>query len=262
MGGRVFAFRDRLGPQIRVFTDLAGQDILDFGCGTGSSTVVLAEQAVGARIVGVDLSAPSLAIAQQRLRFHGISSVAFHCIPPIDARNRLPFSSASFDFVLLNGVLEHVAPFAARAEVIREVWRVLRRDGLMFISETPNPLWPIDRHTTGLPLIPWLPSRLSERIAIAFGKHQRGRSWDVRGWRGMTYWEIVRPLRATAGGYEVLNVTRGANRISPAPVAGGGAKRRVATRVLETVASRALATRGIPTVALWPFIEFLCIRKR
>jgi ubiquinone/menaquinone biosynthesis C-methylase UbiE len=261
MGGRVVAFRERLLPQIRAFTDLEHLDILDFGCGTGSSTVVLAEQASGSRIVGADLSAPSLTVARARLRHHGMPDVDLVCIPPVGGGTRLPFTDAAFDFVLLNGVLEHVVPFSARADVILEVWRVLRTDGMMFITETPNVLWPIDRHTTGLPLLPWLPSKVSERIAVAAGKHQRGRSWDVRGWRGMTFWEIVKPLRTAGERYEVLNVTRAGNRISPVRVAAEGRKRRVAARALETLAARPLAAFGVPTLAFWPFIEFLCIRK-
>ena len=42
MGGRVETFRKKLLRQIRAFTRLENADILDFGCGTGSTTVMLA----------------------------------------------------------------------------------------------------------------------------------------------------------------------------------------------------------------------------
>ena len=38
MGGRVETFRRQLLRQIRAFTRLENADILDFGCGTGSTT--------------------------------------------------------------------------------------------------------------------------------------------------------------------------------------------------------------------------------
>jgi 2-polyprenyl-3-methyl-5-hydroxy-6-metoxy-1,4-benzoquinol methylase len=264
MGGRVVVFRERLVPQIKAFTDLAGIDILDFGCGTGSSTVALAECAPGSRIIAADVDAPSLEIARLRFAHHNMSSaIRMIEIVPIRRRGDLKLPSASVDFVLMNGVIEHVVPFEAREQVLLEVWRVLRPGGLLFISETPNPLWPIDRHTTGLPFIPWLPSRAAHRMAVLFKRHDPGSDLDARGRRGMTYWEIVRAIR-TAGPVEVLNLTAANNRLLPAPRSPGdkaGLKRRIGTLVLEDGLGRLLARCGIPVVAFGPFIEYLCLRK-
>jgi 2-polyprenyl-3-methyl-5-hydroxy-6-metoxy-1,4-benzoquinol methylase len=57
MGGRVTTFRARLLPHIRAFTDLRGLDVLDFGCGTGSSLVVLSEASQDSVLTGIDVDA-------------------------------------------------------------------------------------------------------------------------------------------------------------------------------------------------------------
>ncbi len=265
MGGRVVAFRNRLLPQIRAFTDLHGLDILDFGCGTGSTTVVLAESAESARITAVDIDPGSLEIARLRFDHHGVASriTTFH-ITPIHGTGDLDLQSESFDFILLNGVLEHVVPFRARARVLLEIWRVLRPGGLLFISETPNLLWPIDRHTTGLPFIPWLPSRVAYLAAVACRRHNRGADLDVRGRRGMTYWEIVGPLKS-AGSVEVLNIIKTGNLLFPAGMGAGDTasfKRKLGTFILERILGQLLTSLGVPVVAVGPFIEYLCLRKQ
>lgn len=265
MGGRVVAFRQRLLPQILAFTELRDMDILDFGCGTGSTTVALAEQARGCRITATDIDATALEVAKLRLQHHALSvPVRLQQIPRVQQVNDLAFADASFDFILLNGVLEHVVPFAARPRVILEVWRLLRPGGLLYISETPNALWPVDRHTTGLPLVPWLPSPLAYRLAVLAGKHRAGSDIEVRGRRGMTFWEIVRPLHRQGLAYEVLNITRAGNHVLPAGLSHSEratAKRRVGVFLLEQTAGKVLARFGVPSVALAPFIEHLGLGK-
>jgi hypothetical protein len=154
-----------------------------------------------------------------------------------------------------------VVPFSTRAAVVGEMWRLLRPGGLLFISETPNPLWPIDRHTTGLPLIPWLPSGMAARLAVAAGRHRPGADLDARGRRGMSYFAIKRAV----GDCEVLNLTAARNRLQPAGPPGGvapSARRRAGSFVLERVIGAPLAALGVPALALGPFIEYLCLKKR
>src|SRR5262245_12527901 len=251
LGGRVLAFRRRLLPQALAFMDLEAMDILDFGCGTGSTTVALAEHASRSRITALDIDRGSLEIAALRLAYHGLDRHISLCqIAPVTAETGLPLRSASFDFVMMNGVLEHVVPLSARADVILETWRILRPRGRLFISETPNALWPIDRHTTGLPLIPWLPSALAHRVAVAFGRHHEQGNLDARGRRGMTYWEIVRPLRRAGLRFDVLNLTQGGNRLLPAGFPSGeivSTKRRLGALLLERVGGKLLRALGVPT---------------
>jgi SAM-dependent methyltransferase len=52
--------------------------ILDAGCGSGWTSLTLAEANPQAKIVCVDLSSPSLEVAKERLNFHGFNNVEFH----------------------------------------------------------------------------------------------------------------------------------------------------------------------------------------
>ena len=137
---------------------------------------------------------------------------------------------------------------------------------MLFISETPNSLWPFDRHTTGLPLVPWLPSFAAHRYAVAFKRHNEGSDLDSRGRRGITFWGIVRPLREAGYDVEVLNITMAHNRLMPAGPPADGAplslRRRLANLVLQDMLGKILTPMGIPVVAFGPFIEFLCLRKQ
>jgi len=265
MGGRVETFRRQLLRQIRAFTGLEDSEILDFGCGTGSTAVMLAEAGDSARITAADIDPVSLELAELRFRHHGVSSrISIRLIDPVLKAGDLDLPPDRFDLVLMNGVLEHVVPFRARAAVLLEAWRVLRTGGMLFISETPNALWPFDRHTTGLPFIPWLPSRAAHRCAVAMGRHNEDGDLDSRGRRGMTYWGIVRPLKEAGERFEVLNITRTGNRLLPAGPPDGervSPRRRFASFVLEDVLGRALSPMGIPVVAFGPFIEYLCLKK-
>ena len=265
MGGRVETFRRQLLWQIRAFTRLENADILDFGCGTGSTTVMLAEASTDNRVTAADIDPRSLEMAELRLRHHGISSqISLRRIQPISRVGDLDLPSETFDFVLMNGVLEHVTPFSDRGAVLLEAWRVLRRGGMLFISETPNLLWPIDRHTTGLPFLSWLTSSAAHRYAVTFNRHNDGSDIDSRGRRGMTFWGIVRPLRKAGNGVEVLNITSADNRLLPAGPPDGtsvGMKRKLATFILENILGRMLSPLGISVVAFGPFIEYLCLKK-
>jgi 2-polyprenyl-3-methyl-5-hydroxy-6-metoxy-1,4-benzoquinol methylase len=265
MGGRVETFRKRLLWQIQAFCNLKNLDILDFGCGTGSTTVMLAESDPHNRVTGVDIDPASLELADMRFCHHGLSEqIETRHISPIQDPGDLELPSECFDFVLLNGVLEHVVPFRTRRAVLLDVWRVLRRGGLLYISETPNLLWPTDRHTTGLPFLSWLPSRVAHRYAVAFKRHNQWSDLDSRGRRGMTFWGIVRPLKRAGMEVEVLNITRTHNRLLPAGPPEGirvSFQRKLATLVLQDVLAKGLTPLGVPVVAFGPFIEYLCLRK-
>ena len=51
--------------------------ILDFGCGSGASTIILARMFTASKIVGVDLSDDLLSIARARQNFYGFSNIKF-----------------------------------------------------------------------------------------------------------------------------------------------------------------------------------------
>ena len=100
-----------------------GQRLLDISCGTGR-LVHFARQH-GVQAIGVDLAENALHLGQRQERRGAFVGG--------DAE-LLPFKSDSFDRVVNLGSIEH---YAAPATGIREISRVLRRDGLAIIL-VPN----------------------------------------------------------------------------------------------------------------------------
>jgi SAM-dependent methyltransferase len=98
---------------------------LDIGCGEGQISRRLERQ--GAQVVGLDLAASQIQVANQR----GGSSCYLR-----GAAQGLPFSSATFDTVVLCLAIEHVEAFEA---AIQEVARVLIPGG-KFVFLLVHPL--------------------------------------------------------------------------------------------------------------------------
>jgi 2-polyprenyl-3-methyl-5-hydroxy-6-metoxy-1,4-benzoquinol methylase len=179
----------------RFSIDLHNKTILDFGCGSGASSIILSKLG-GKKIVGVDFAKDSVEIARLRARDSAVQDrVDFLCMPET---RKLPFQDESFTLILCNGVIEHIPP-AERDVYIIELWRLLAPGGYFFVHETPNRLWPIDSHTTGLPLVPYMPLKLARKFAARYSKRVRP---DVSleelifsGIRGSTYWQILNPIR-------------------------------------------------------------------
>ena len=107
--------------------DPAGKVIVDVGCGGGLVAEEIAR--LGATVIGVDPSAPSIATARAHAARMGLA---------IDYRvgsgERLPAGDACADVVYCLDVLEHVAEPGA---VIGETARVLKPGGL-YIFDTIN----------------------------------------------------------------------------------------------------------------------------
>lgn len=182
--------REALCPLV----DLGSGVVMDFGCGGGGSSVCLCR--LGAREVhGVEIDESLVRLARLRARDSGFGDTV--TVHHFERTDHLPFDDGAFDVVICNAVLEHIHP-RDRGAHLREVWRTLAAGGFLFVFETPNRLWPMDGHTTGLPFIPYLPVRLARRYAILFservGPHDSVEDLIARGIRGVTYWEIKRRL--------------------------------------------------------------------
>jgi len=75
--------------------------ILDVGCGSGYTSLKLAEANPGARIVGIDMSEKSLDLARQRSRYHGFENSEFYSLAAED----LPSLNLQFDYINCDEVL-------------------------------------------------------------------------------------------------------------------------------------------------------------
>jgi len=116
-------------PRYRLAVPLAaGKTILDFGCGTGYGSGMLAQTA--ARVTGLDIDESALVWARET---HNASNLNF--VRHDDLGESL--TAASFDLVTCFEMIEHV-DHATQKRAIASIARMLRDDGLLLIS-TPNP---------------------------------------------------------------------------------------------------------------------------
>lgn len=72
-----------------------GKAILDVGCGSGYAALAMAIANPEAKIVGIDLSPKSVAVARERMKFHGFTNCEFHAISVED----LPSLGMQFDYI-------------------------------------------------------------------------------------------------------------------------------------------------------------------
>lgn len=100
--------------------DPRGQRVLDVGCGGG----LLAEEfaRLGCHVVGIDPSAPSIAVARAHTQANSLT-IAYG----VANGEYLPFPNAVFDVVVCCDVLEHVAEVD---RVLAESARVLKPGGV------------------------------------------------------------------------------------------------------------------------------------
>jgi len=186
----------------------AGRRILDFGSGSGSSSMVLARMFPDAEIVGVELKPEFVELARHRARFYGVEGrVSFQLSS--DA-NSLPSDIGTFDCVVLSAVYEHLLP-GERQTTLPLAWSHLKPGGILFLAQTPYRWFPIEMHTTGLPLINYLPDRLTLYCARRFSNRVSPEAaWSTllrEGIRGGTTAEIITILNRQ-GTAELMNPTR------------------------------------------------------
>jgi SAM-dependent methyltransferase len=175
---------------------LSDKKMLDFGCGAGASTLIFLR--CGATdITGVEVDETLLDIAKSRLSDFFQNNYQLAKIEYIDGKYSMPFSNGEFDIVWAQAIMEHVLPNQRRA-VLRELWRVLRKDGLLVIFGTPNRLWFKEYHTSNLLFVNYLPLNIAVFLARRFSRRvsvdQSKEELLSEGFRGCTYWEIAGAL--------------------------------------------------------------------
>jgi 2-polyprenyl-3-methyl-5-hydroxy-6-metoxy-1,4-benzoquinol methylase len=194
--------RARIVPWIDHAKHLKGSRILELGCGTGSSTVALAEQ--GAFVTGLDIDQDALVVAKDRCEAYGIKA-EFKVLNGDQIFDT--FGPGLFDLIIYFACLEHMT-IGERLDSLRQAWAMLPSGGFLVIVETPNRLWFRDDHTARLPFFHWLPnelafaySRFSERenfCEIYKTYDPSSKMHFLRRGRGMSFHEIelaIAPIR-------------------------------------------------------------------
>jgi 2-polyprenyl-3-methyl-5-hydroxy-6-metoxy-1,4-benzoquinol methylase len=92
--------------------DLRGKRVLEFGCGLGKMSALLAKS--GARVSAFDISESSVAVARRRAELNGLEVDAI-----VAVGEDLPYADESFDIVVGKAILHHLDVARARAELHR-----------------------------------------------------------------------------------------------------------------------------------------------
>lgn len=106
--------------------DVNGKRVLDFGCGSGSNSVLIARR--GARVSGIDISESLVRMGNERLKDNGVSA---HANLLVGSAHDLPFESNSMDVVFGIAILHHLD----LELVAKEVHRVLKPGGRAIFQE-------------------------------------------------------------------------------------------------------------------------------
>lgn len=110
--------------ELRVLGDVAGRDVLEFGCGAAQWSIALHRQ--GARVTGLDNSARQLEHARTLMRAAGVDFPLLHA-----SAEATGLGSATFDIVFCDhGAMTFADPY----RTVPEAARVLRSGGLLAFS--------------------------------------------------------------------------------------------------------------------------------
>lgn len=106
----------------------AGSRVLEAGCGVGAQTITLAKNSPDAWITSIDISAASIAKAQETITAAGLLNVRF---VQADIFN-LPYGPDAFDHIFVCFVLEHLAQPVKALQTLK---RYLRPGGTITVIE-------------------------------------------------------------------------------------------------------------------------------
>ncbi|HEX6349080.1 MAG TPA: class I SAM-dependent methyltransferase [Candidatus Dormibacteraeota bacterium] len=139
--------------------DLAAARVLDDGCGIGAYVERL--RPLAREVWGLDFEAERVAEAARRIGPERLL---------VAAAEALPFADQSFDLVLSNEVVEHVAD---DRRAVAEMVRVLAPGGQAVVF-CPNRWYPVEQHGVywrgsyrfgNIPFVNYLPDPLRDRLA-------------------------------------------------------------------------------------------------
>lgn len=142
--------------------------ILDIGCGSGYLGWLL--QKKSKQYIGMDF------VDERKVK--GFTFLR------TDALN-VPLKDGSFDIIVCNHVIEHVAN---QKRLLEEISRLLKKDGICYMT-CPNRLWPMEPHLK-LPFLSYLPKGLADVYVRVMGK---GKEYDIC---PMTYPRFSKKLKA------------------------------------------------------------------
>ena len=165
--------------------------------------------------------------------------------PGLPEPGELPADVGTFDFVVMSANYEHLLP-DERRELMPLIWSVLRPGGVLFLNQTPHRWFPLESHTTGLPLINYLPDRVTSRAARLSKRIPASDDWPTllrKGIRGGSVTEVLATLRGHGGEPTLLEPLDG-DRVDLWLQISGGSRMRSVKQAMAAVIKAGHAMTG------------------
>lgn len=194
----------------RLLAAVAGsaREVLDIGCGTGAVTLALARRpGVGGRCVGIDISAPMIALARARAEAED-APAEFLCA---DAQT-FEFEPGRYDAIVSRlGVMFFADPVAAFANLRGAACDGAALHAIAWRGAAENPFMTTAERAAA-PLLPQLPARRADgpgQFAFADAQHVR-RILDDSGWSDVD----IQPIDLACG-FPQSELVRYLSRLGP-----------------------------------------------
>ncbi len=112
-----------------------GKNILDFGCGAGRGSALLAKN--GAKVYGVDILKSNLDHAKELCKKNKVKAE----FKLVKEKEDIPYPDNFFDGIVCDGVLHHIKH---AGEVVDEFRRVLKPGGMIYVMLYTEDLFRLD----------------------------------------------------------------------------------------------------------------------
>lgn len=149
---------NHLNGLIRMVPDLLQKNILDLGSGRGGFMLAVLKR--GGRVTGLELYDKYIEQTKSLLDKENLKAEVLK-----GTAENLPFRDGEFDFININGVIEHVV---SPQKMMSEAARVLAKDGRIYI-DVPNRFGLKDQHFH-LYFANWMPRVCSDFYVSLVGR--------------------------------------------------------------------------------------------
>lgn len=110
------------------------ETVLDFGCGTGTLAIMIKEQFPSVNIVGIDVDAEIIAIAEKKIKAKGLSIP----LKKYDGESLAFLGHQQFDRIVSSLVFHHI-PTTTKRNVLSQLYRITKPGAELHIADFGKP---------------------------------------------------------------------------------------------------------------------------
>ena len=110
------------------------ETILDFGCGTGTLAIMIKEQFRSVNIIGIDVDAEIIGIAEKKIRARGLSIP----LKKFDGESLAFLGHQQFDRIVSSLVFHHILTRTKR-NILSQLYRITKPGGELHIADLGGP---------------------------------------------------------------------------------------------------------------------------